>query len=95
MEYLALYSQKCKDCKSLDPEASNLYTSCHFENGNKECPAQEVQLVVVGLASRLAKEFVAAKVNADLSAQSKILQRVSTKTRAFQHKFNEIVNRKS
>jgi len=95
MEYLALYSQNCKHCKSLDPEASREFPKCHFETGNTECPAQEVQLVVVGQSVRLGKEFIKARVRGDLAAQSKILDHVAKKSPAFQHKFNEIVNSKT
>lgn len=89
MDYLALYSTKCKTCKHLDPEEEEEYTSCHFSSGNKECPAAEVQLAVVGEAKRMAEAVKKARAAGNIKREVKILQAVGQRSPAFQHKFKE------
>ena len=94
MDYLALYSRNCKFCKSLDPEATREFPACHFDRGNTECPAQEVQIAVVGKVNRYVKEYMKAQVAGDLVKQSSLLGAVAKKSAAFQHRFNELLNKK-
>lgn len=94
MDHLALYSRRCKFCKSLDPDEVREFPQCHFEQGNKECPAQEVQIAVVGKVIRYVKGYVKAQSKASLSEQSKILELVAKKSPAFQFKFNELLSKK-
>ncbi len=89
MEYLALYSRNCKRCKSLDPEETREFDKCHFNNGNKECPAQEVQLAVVGEATRFANAVKKARSNGLIAQEVMLLQRVAKRSPAFQQKFRE------
>ena len=89
MDYLALYSRNCKSCQSLDPDAPKLFPKCHFEKGNRDCPAREVQLVVVGLAKRLANQVKAARLQGDLKEEARLLALAATKSKAFQQKFLE------
>lgn len=89
MDILALYSSKCKRCGHLDPEEERKFKSCHFSSGNKECPAQEVQIAVVGEAKRLAALCKKARANKDLTKEIKILNKVSKRSAAFQQKFRE------
>lgn len=89
MDYLALYSRNCKSCQSLDPDAPNLFPKCHFEKGNKDCPAREVQLVIVGPAKRLANLVKQARLHSDLKEEARLLAVASTKSKAFQQKFLE------
>jgi hypothetical protein len=89
MDYLALYSAKCKTCKALDPEETKEYTNCHFNNGNKNCPAAEVQIAVVGEAMRFANIVKKARAGGDLKREVEILQEVGKRSAAFQQKFRE------
>lgn len=89
MEYLALYSSKCKRCGHLDPEEEQKFNKCHFSKGNKECPAQEVRLVVVGEARRLAMAMSKARAARDLNKEAEILSSVAKRDPAFQQKFRE------
>jgi len=88
-DVLALYSRKCKRCGHLDPEETKKFTSCHYSRGNIECPAQEVQIAVVGEAKRLAASLKKAKAEDNLRLEIRILEYVRTKTQAFQHRFKE------
>lgn len=89
MDHLALYSIKCKTCKSLDPEETKLNEKCHFSKGNTDCPAQEVQLVVVGEAKRFASAVKKARANGKIEEEVRILEAVAKKSAAFQFKFRE------
>jgi hypothetical protein len=91
MDFLSLYSKNCKTCQSLDPDAPNLFPNCHFEKGNADCPAREVQLIIVGPAKRLAAKVKEARMNGDLKAESRLLAFAATKSKAFQQKFQEWV----
>ena len=89
MDHLALYSKNCKICKYLDPDEVKEFSKCHFKNGNTECPAKEVQFAVVGEARRLAAKFKAASTANNIKEQVRILEFVSKRTPAFQHKYRE------
>lgn len=89
MEHLALYSSNCKRCGHLDPEEEKKFNKCHFSAGNTECPAQEVQLAVVGEAIRLAKAIKKARSDKDMKKEIEILQYVAERSPAFQQKFRE------
>jgi superfamily I DNA/RNA helicase len=89
LEYLALYSQKCKSCGHLDPEEERKYNKCHFSKGNNECPAAEVRIAVVGEAKRLADALKRARARHDMEKEIEILSRVAKRSAAFQQKFRE------
>ena len=89
MDYLALYSSKCKRCKHLDPEEPKAFTKCHSSAGNKLCPADEVQFAVVGEAKRFAVAVKKARASGNLAKEVRILQEVAKRPQAFQHKFKE------
>jgi hypothetical protein len=94
MDHLALYSRRCKICKSLDPEEEREFPQCHFEQGNTECPAQEVQFAVVGRVIRYGKDYQKAQIAGNLAEQSRLLELVAKKSQAFQFKFNEFLSKK-
>jgi hypothetical protein len=91
LDYLALYSRNCKKCSHLDPGEKKAFTECHFSKGNHHCPAQEVQLVVVGKAERYANALKRARAKGDLAREAQIIEAVAKKSLAFQHKFKELV----
>jgi hypothetical protein len=91
LDYLALYSKNCKRCKHLDPDEKIAYDDCHYSKGNTQCPASEVQIVVVGAAERAALLLKQARAQGDLVREAKILKAVAKKSQAFQHKFKELV----
>lgn len=89
MDYLALYSKNCKRCKFLDPEEEQGFEKCHFNSGNKECPAQEVQFAITGEAKRFAEAVKRARAAGDIAREVEILNEVAKRPPAFQHKFRE------
>lgn len=89
MEYLALYSKKCKKCGHLDSEEPIKYTNCHHKAGNTECPAIDIQFAIVGAAKRFAIAVKQARAKGDFKREAELLELVSKKTPAFQHKVKE------
>jgi len=89
IEFLALYSAKCKRCGHLDPEEEKKFNKCHFKKGNLECPAKEVQIVVVGEAKRFAAEVRKARAARNIDREIKVLDEVAKRSPAFQQKFRE------
>lgn len=89
MDYLALYSSRCKTCGFLDPEETKKWTACHFSKGNTECPAKEVQFVIVGEARRYAQAVAKARKTGDLTKEVKLLEVVGKRSAGFQQKFKE------
>jgi hypothetical protein len=89
MDYLALYSRNCKKCKHLDPEETQEFEKCHFNAGNKACPAKEVQLAVVGEAQKYAQAVRKARAAGNITQEVAILTKVATRSPAFQQKFRE------
>jgi hypothetical protein len=89
MDYLALYSTKCKRCKHLDPEEEVEFNKCHYTAGNKECPASDVQFAVVGESKRFALAVKRSRASGNIAREVRILKEVNTRSPAFQHKFRE------
>jgi len=88
-DHLALYSRNCKFCKSLDPDEKKYFPKCHFEKGNKDCPASEIQIAVVGQAQRAAKAVLKARAANNIDQEIQILSFVAKKSKPFQQKFRE------
>lgn len=86
-ERFAIYSRKCKTCKHLDPGETKAYIVCHFSKGNTHCPAQGVQMVVVGAAYRLARQVLAARDRRDAKEEARILALVAKEIPEFQERF--------
>lgn len=84
--HVALFSKKCKTCGHLDPDEPKKY-SCTFESGNEQCPAPEVQIVVVGQAIHLAHQVQQARMRRDPKDEAKILAFVSKQSEPFRNKF--------
>ncbi len=89
MDYLALYSTKCKRCSHLDSEAPQTFNKCHYSKGNAECPAKEVRIAVVGEAKRYAAAAKKARREGNLAREAEILEAVAKRSDAFQYKFQE------
>ncbi|QBQ74551.1 hypothetical protein BcepSauron_171 [Burkholderia phage BcepSauron] len=87
LEYLQLYSRKCKTCKHLDPSEAKAYSTCHFSKGNEDCPAREIRFTIVGKANRMARQVLAARDARDAQAEAKILALVAQEDEAFRERF--------
>lgn len=86
-EFLALYSGNCVGCKHLYELGTVLHEECHYSNGNTQCPASEVKLVVVGEAVDMARRVLRARDKRQPVREAKIMQSVGTKSDAFKSKF--------
>lgn len=87
-EYFALYSSNCKRCAYLDPSEKTKFSKCHYKKGNNpNCPAKEVQFVIVGKANRLAAQVRVARDNRDAATEARILTMVSKESEAFRERF--------
>lgn len=45
MGFLSIYRPECLSCKALVPMMPKAMSECHWKKGNKNCPAQSVQIV--------------------------------------------------
>ncbi len=86
-DHLGLYSVNCKRCQYLDPDETKKFTQCHYSKGNEFCPAEEIQIVVVGKAQKLAQQVLTARQSRNIEAESKILGQVALKNAAFVERF--------
>lgn len=86
-EYLALYSENCMTCSHLSEAGTVEHTECYYKNGNKQCPASEVRLVVVGEALTCARRVLRARDQRKPKLEAKVMKYVGTKSPAFQSKF--------
>lgn len=94
-EFLTLFSGKCLNCSHLIQGGSQLAGielvrhRCHHTDGNDNCPAQDIAIVVTGRAIRLAGLFKTAKKNGDMKRQAAILTEVADQPKAFRKVFSE------
>lgn len=88
-DYLSLYSVNCDNCSHLRPdkEGAKAFIKCHYEKGNKYCPASEVRIVVVGQAYRMAEQVRKARERRDAAAEATIMAQVAKCHEAVQSKF--------
>lgn len=86
-DYLEVYSPLCKKCGHLDPDEPKKYAKCHFSKGNEDCPAGEVQIIVVGRARKYAKQVMAARNSRNPVAEANVLQLVNKQSPAFIERF--------
>lgn len=76
-EYLELYSKKCLRCSYLIQEEGMKEHTCHYTNGNVECPAQEVQIILGGKIRRAVKLIRQARSQLDPKKEAQILEEIS------------------
>ena len=91
-EYLALYSANCMTCSHLSEVGTRDFQECHFKNGNKQCPAAEVQLVVVGEALTYARRILRARDKRQSKLEAKLMKYVAGQSAAFQSRFYEYLD---
>lgn len=94
-ELLALYSTNCLKCSHLVETATFAFIKCHYSKGNKQCPASEISIVIVGKAEALAKRVLKARLNRDFAVESSLLAIVGKESVAFQAKFVEFLENKT
>jgi hypothetical protein len=89
IEYVALYSKDCINCKHLTETGNRDFVTCHFSKGNKQCPAQELRFVVVGEALTYARRVLRARDRRLPKLEAKHMKYVSSQSAAFQTRFYE------
>lgn len=95
-EYLSLYSRDCKTCGHLDPEeVADPDIKCLYSNGNRWCPAAEIQIVIVGEAQRMAQRVLRARSKRDAELEARIMNRLKNKSPAFKERFYFYVESKT
>jgi hypothetical protein len=92
LEYLALYSANCTSCKHLTETGTREFQDCHFTKGNKQCPAAEVRLVVVGEALDYARKVLRARDKRQPKREAKLMKHVGAQSAAFQSRFYEYLD---
>lgn len=92
LEYLALYSTNCMTCKHLTETGVREFQDCHFSKGNKQCPAAEVRIVVVGEALEYARRILRARDKRLPKREAKLMKYVAAQSAAFQSRFYEYLD---
>jgi len=92
LEYLALYNNNCMTCKHLSETGVRDFQDCHFSRGNKQCPASEVLLVVVGEALTYARRVLRARDKRQPTREANLMKYVATQSAAFQSRFYEYLD---
>lgn len=87
-DYLALYSANCLTCKHLCPDTGvREFEDCHFEAGNKQCPAKGVKVVVVGEALDYARKVLRARDKRKPKLEARLMKHVGLQPATFQDRF--------
>lgn len=88
-DVLGIYSDNCDNCSHLRPDkvGAKAFIKCHYDKGNKYCPASEVIIVVVGKAYRMAEQVRKARERRDASAEAVVMAQVAKCHTAIQSKF--------
>ena len=92
LEYLALYSVNCMSCKHLTETGKREFQDCHFSKGNKQCPASEVRIVVVGEALTYARRVLRARDKRQPNREARYMKYVAAQSAAFQSRFYEYLD---
>lgn len=75
---LYVYSKKCLNCIHFAPTiGKKVYHDCHFTNGNENCPASEVKVVVMLPYQMIAKKLYDAHVGNDAAKLSSLMARLN------------------
>ncbi len=85
LEYLEVYSRKCLRCSHLVEGAKQTYEECHYLQGNEDCPASEVRIVVTGKAARAARLIMKAREERNPAREAQILQEMANESPAVLH----------
>lgn len=92
IEYFALYSANCMTCKHLIETGTREFQDCHFSKGNKQCPASEVRIVIVGEALDYARRILRARDKRMPNREARLMKHVAAQSAAFQSRFYEYLD---
>lgn len=92
-EYLSLYSRDCLSCHHLVDGAAVKARRCHFERGNKSCPASEVKIVITGRLRAQATALAKARAEQDLDAEVRILQAIGKESDDARKTFYQLLDK--
>lgn len=86
---LEVWGSGCLSCGALianDPDLEPLeeLPKCHYSRGQKGCPAQNVQITIVGPRRRAVSQLVAARDSGDASRLIRLLTALGDKDSSFQ-----------
>ncbi len=95
-----IYSHNCLRCTELVPGLkkseyikARAFTKCHYENGNKDCPAKSVQIVVGLPIPTIVKSYMAAFVDGDNEKIALIQAKLATKDEGQRQLANDAIKR--
>lgn len=75
--FLRIHRQECLKCCSLVDFATEEFPECHFSAGNRNCPAQAVEILLHFDLSSTVDTLVAAKQAGDWTRLSSLMERVN------------------
>lgn len=87
--------KECSKCVHLCPETGSLEpTSCHYDNGNEDCPARTT-VIMIGMSLReietAATAIVEATENGDFQRLNRAANRLATKSESVRTKISKRV----
>jgi len=95
-----IYSHDCLRCTELVPGLkkseyikARSFKKCHYENGNKDCPAKTVQIVVGLPIPKIVKAYMDAFINGDNVTLANIQARLATKDEGQRELANAAIRR--
>jgi hypothetical protein len=92
LEHLALYSADCMTCSHLCETGITAHEKCHYNKGNRLCPAAEVRIVIVGEALTYARRVLRARDRRLPEKEARLMKYVAAQSPAFQSRFYEYLD---
>jgi hypothetical protein len=97
---LQVFNENCFRCTHLIPELKSgkhikakKFSECHFENGNEECPAKTV-IIVVGIPiQKIVKMWMGAHIDGDNERKAKIEAKLATKDEVQRELANKAISK--
>lgn len=76
---LTIFKHECLNCISLYANGTKQYKKCHFTEGNEDCPASQVKIVVGIPVGRLIKRILDAEELGEAESLTEVYAKISTK----------------
>lgn len=92
--FLEIYHDNCLKCKSLIPFMKQSFKSCHYDAGNKACPAQTVKIIYQIPLGTIVPKFMQAEAEADFDRIAKLSRVLASKPDWYQQRVGEALKEK-
>ena len=92
--FLEIYHENCLSCKSLIPFMKKSFKSCHYNAGNKSCPAQTVKIIYQIPLGKIIPKFMQAEAESDFDRIAKLSKVLASKPDWYQQRVGEALKEK-